>query len=112
MSGQFIALSVSLDVIRALRPIVARLRTVDADLAKQIVRAGSSVTMNLSEGSKRAGRDQLHFFRIAAGSAAEVRTGIDTADAWGHLERLDLAPLLALFDRQAALLHRLSRREQ
>ena len=104
---RFITLSVTIDVVRALRPVVALLKRVDKDLANQIHRAASSVALNLGEGSKRTGGDRLHSFRIAAGSAAEVRAALEVADAWGYLGERDMKPLLELLDRQAALLYRL-----
>ncbi len=105
----FIALSVSVAVIRSLRIVVEALRKRDKDLADQMQRAASSAALNLAEGAKRAGRDQAHHYRIASGSAAEVRTALAVAEAWGHLDGVDLEPSLALLDRQAALLHRLTR---
>ena len=105
----FIALSVSLEVVRGLRPVVDRLKTKDRDLADQISRAASSVTLNLAEGAKREGKDMRHFYRIAAGSNAEVRAALALGAAWGHLEGGELTQLESLLDRLAALLHRLSR---
>ena len=105
----FIALSVSLEIISSLRPVVARLKRVDKALADQIQRAASSVSINLAEGAKRAGADQLHFYRIASGSNAEIRAALAVGDAWGHLDGIDTSPLRLLLDREAALLHRLGR---
>ena len=105
----FIALTVSLEVVRGLRPVVAQLKTKDRDLADQLARAASSVTLNLAEGAKREGKDQRHFYRIAAGSNAEVRAALALGDAWGHLDGAELVELLGQLDRLAALLHRLSR---
>ncbi len=106
----FIALSVSVLVIRSLRGVVDGLRKRDASLADQVQRAASSAALNVAEGAKRAGRDQLHLYRIAAGSAAEVRAALAVAEAWGHLDGVALASALELLDRQAALLHRLLHR--
>jgi len=106
----FIALSVSVSIIGSLRDVVATLRTRDPDLADQLRRAASSVALNIAEGAKRAGRDQLHFYRIASGSVAEVRAALLVADAWGHLEGVELSATRELLDRQAALLYRLLHR--
>ncbi len=106
----FIALQVSLEVIRGLRPVVERLGRHDKDLADQVKRAASSAALNTAEGGKRAGKDAAHFFRIAAGSCAEVRAALGVADGWGHLDGLALAEVGSLLDRQAALLHRLAAR--
>jgi len=108
----FIALSVSVEVIHSLRPVMNALRTRDAALSDQLQRAATSVSLNLAEGAKRTGRDQLHHYRIAAGSCAEARAALAVAAAWGHLDGVDLAAALALLDREAALLHRLTHRRR
>ncbi len=106
----FIALEVSMSIIRALCPVMTALKARDKELADQLQRAVSSVPLNLAEGAKRNGRDQAHFYRIATGSAAEARVAIALAEAWGSLEGIDLDDLRSLLDRQAALLHRLTHR--
>jgi four helix bundle protein len=77
---------VSVELIRLLRPVLPQIKQRDADLAKQIRRAASSIPLNLGEGRKRVGEDRTHFFRIAGGSAGEVEAGIDTAESWGYIE--------------------------
>jgi four helix bundle protein len=79
----FHAYQIALDVIASLRSVVPEIRKHDADLTKQMVRAASSITLNLNEGSRRAGLDRKHHYRIAAGSASEVVAVLDTAAAWG-----------------------------
>jgi four helix bundle protein len=78
----FVAYSNALDLIRSLVPVVAQLKTYDADIADQITRAATSVALNVSEGSRRAGRDRRRFYVIARGSAGEIAGALDTADAW------------------------------
>ena len=41
--------------------------------------------MCLDEGSQRTGRDRFHLYRVAAGSAAEVRTALALATTWGYI---------------------------
>jgi len=106
----FTTLQVSLEVVRQLRPVVGELKKREGELADQLVRAASSCTLNLAEGAKRVGKDQHHHYRIASGSCAEVRAALSLGEAWGHLDGLNLEPLLALLDRLAALLHRLTHR--
>jgi len=79
----FGAYSIALEIIRQLAVIVPQIKRHDADLAKQMVRAGNSITLNLNEGSKRLGGDRIYHYSVAAGSAHEVLAGIETADAWG-----------------------------
>jgi four helix bundle protein len=62
-------------------------------------RAASSAALNVAEGSKRAGKDRAHHYRIAAGSAAEVRTAIAVGAAWGYLDQARYQALEALLDR-------------
>ena len=68
----FIAKQVASQVIRTLPVLIAAIVKHDGDLADQLRRAGSSILLNVVEGNRRVGRDRLHFFRIAAGSAAEI----------------------------------------
>jgi four helix bundle protein len=82
MTIRFEAYDIALQLIRSLRSPVASISRRDPDLARQLLRAGSSITLNLSEGNQRAGKDRLHLFRVALGSAAEVVASLETAEAW------------------------------
>ena len=97
-----IAYEVALDLIRALRPVVAQLRSYSAEAADQVERAASSIVLNLAEGGRRHGRDPRRFFAIAHGSAGEIRGALDLADAWGW--RVESAHARALLDRELGLL--------
>jgi four helix bundle protein len=99
---------VSIEVVRALRPIVGRLGTRDSKLADEIRRAATSVSLNLSEGNRKRGKSRLSFFRIAAGSANEVRAGLEVAAAWGYLEESETQDAAGLVDRVLAMLWRLA----
>ena len=79
----FHAYELALQAIRQLRPLLPLIKRHDADLAKQIRKAASSVTLNLNEGSRRRGEDRIYLYSVAAGSAGEVLAGLDTSDAWG-----------------------------
>jgi hypothetical protein len=54
----FIAYEVSLELIRSLRDIVPKIKKFDRDLADQIHRAATSVTLNLGEGSRNTAGHQ------------------------------------------------------
>ena len=56
-----IAISLAMRVPAPLKPI-----------ADQVIRSASSVPANLAEGAGRSGRDRMHHWRIAYGSAKEV----------------------------------------
>jgi len=103
-----IAYDVALDLIRALRPVVAQLRKHSPDAADQVERAASSVVLNLAEGYRRHGRDPRRFFDMAHGSAGEIRGALDLADAWGW--QVDSAQARVLLDRELSLLWGLTRR--
>jgi hypothetical protein len=45
-----------------------------------------------NEGSQRTGRDRFHLYRVAAGSAAEVRTALALATTWGYIAQPQAAP--------------------
>jgi four helix bundle protein len=102
------AFDVSVQLIRQLREPVTRLQARDADLASQIRRAASSVPLNVAEAHRRVGRDRAHLFRVAAGSAAEVRAALLVAEAWGHVAQADVVDALASLDRLLAMLWRLT----
>ena len=106
---RFVALRYALEVIEMLRGPVAVIGRRDVDLARQVRRAASSVALNLGEGSRRVGRDRPNLFRIAAGSAEEVRVALWVAQAWGYLEPALIAEPLAKLDRILAITHSLTR---
>ena len=79
---------VSLSVIHKLRLVVGSIERFDSDLAKQLRRAASSVTLNLAEGSGSQGRNRNARYFNALGSAREVRACIHVALAWNYLEEV------------------------
>ena len=105
----FDAYRISIEAIAALRAPLERIRTHDGPLATQIRKAASSVALNVAEGRRRRGRDKLHFWHIAAGSAEEVIACLHVAIAWGYFEsESQLDELLELLDRELAMLWRLT----
>ncbi len=95
---------IALQMVCALRPAIERIRHHDSDLAVQLKRAGSSVPGNIAEGARRAGQDRLHHYRIAAGSAGEIRSHLAVAVAWGDVDQTTVAPALAPLDSSLAIL--------
>ena len=67
----FDAETVSLELVRALRAQLLLLDRSNPGHAENARRAASSIVHNVSEGRRRVGKDRLHQWRIAAGSAAE-----------------------------------------
>jgi four helix bundle protein len=103
-----IAYEVALDLVRALRPVVAQLRTYSAEAADQVERAASSIVLNLAEGDRRHGRDPKRFWDMAHGSAGEIRGALDLANAWGW--QVESGEARRLLDRELGLLWGLTRR--
>ena len=106
MSHSFHVYGAALGLVSGLRPVLEQLKAADRALADQLRRAASSVVLNIAEGNRRAGRDRLQFFRIAAGSAAEVRAALEVARAWGMVGAAPEAE--AELDRVLAMLWRLT----
>src|SRR5688572_33011216 len=96
---------VALELTRTVAPVIEKIGRRDRGLADQVRRAIASAPLNIREGSRRAGRDRLHSYRIAAGSADEVVGALEVAEALGYLARRDLAPALGLADRVLAMVH-------
>ena len=100
----------SLEAIEALRPLVARARRRDRSLADQLVRAASSVALNIAEGDASDAGNQRARFCTAAGSASESLAALRVAVAWGYLEPGDAASSSSLLRRILAILWKLSQR--
>ena len=100
----FDVLEVGLETLDALREPLTVLRKRDPDLFRQIRRAGTYITLNIAEGNRRVGADRLHLWRVAAGSADEVRVGLRSAVAWGDLRVEETERSLELLDRVCAML--------
>ena len=73
-----------------------------------IRRAGSSDAQNFAEGRRRAGKDKLHHYRIAAGSADEIAAALRVAEAWGYLDAATIREPLELIDRVLAMTWKLT----
>jgi len=101
---KFVALEVALEMIVGLRALVAKVRRHNPKLSDQLVASASSVAANLAEGNRRSGRDRIHLFRIAAGSADETRTHLRVAVAWGYLTTSEIAGSMATIDRELGII--------
>jgi len=76
-------------------------------IADQVIRSASSVPANLAEGRGRSGRDRLHHWRIAFGSAREVDTHLRLLLGTGSIESSRADQALQLFDDVRAITWRL-----
>ena len=99
----FQAFEIAIDLNRSLRQPLEAISQRDAELAAQLRRAASSVPLNLAEARRRVGKDRLHQFRVAAGSADEVTACLRVAEALGYVELASVAAPLDHADRVRAI---------
>jgi len=76
-------------------------------LADQVIRSASSVPANISEGHGRSGRDRMHHWRIAYGSAKQVDTHLRLLTGAGAIDANRATTALQLFDEVRAMTWRL-----
>ncbi|WP_170229925.1 four helix bundle protein [Polyangium fumosum] len=101
--------SVTIEMLRRLRPVIEKIGGKDANLADQLRRAATSVPLNLHEGAYSQGRNERARWHTAMGSAAEVRACLDVAEALGYVEAVDHG-LRDSLDHIIATLYRLTQR--
>lgn len=99
----FAAYDVSLELIRALRPVIAVLRKYDRELAGQLQRAATSALLNVAEGRDRRDGDQRRNYETAAGSSGEAHAALEAVEAWGW--PVDTTKALTIVRRQRAILY-------
>ena len=78
-------LELSFQVVEQLRPLMQRIRQRDRSLADQIVRAASSVALNIAEADHSDPGNQRARFFTASGSASETLAGLRLAVGWGYV---------------------------
>ena len=92
-----------LQVLRDLRPVVAKIEMHDRDLGRQLRRAATSMALNAAEGAGNSGGTRRERYRSALGSARESGACIDAAVALGYVDEVD-AGLLDRLDHVRAVL--------
>ncbi len=105
----FKAFELALEAVRLLRDPLQAVAQRDPDLARQIRRATASMALNVSEGNRRRGRDRLHLWRVAAGSADEVMAALRVAEAWRYVSTAAIARPLDRCGQVVAILRSLTR---
>lgn len=100
----------SYEAIEALRPLVSRIRDKDRSLADQLMRAASSVALNIAEADGLETGNRRMRYLTALGSAKESRAALRVARGWRHVGVAEADVADALLDRIAAMLWKLTRR--
>jgi four helix bundle protein len=77
---------VSLQLVRAVGPLLSRLRGYSPSLGDQLERSLTSVPLNIAEGEFSRGKIRHARYHSAAGSAREAWACLETAVALGWLD--------------------------
>jgi four helix bundle protein len=102
---------VGFEAIAAIKPLVPRIKRHDRSLADQLVRAASSVALNIGEADLSDPGNQRARFFTAAGSASESLTALRVAVCWGYIATEEAEVASGLLRRVLSMLWKLSRRE-
>src|SRR5258708_39432701 len=87
----FLALDLSLDLIRGLRPTIELLRRKSPRLRRQLEDSPAGIVQNVCEGSGRAGGDRPARYRYALGSSRAAHGILHAALAFALLAQPPLA---------------------
>ena len=99
----------SVELVQALRPLIPRIRRHERSLADQLVRAASSIVLNIAEGQYSDAGNRKARFHSAAGSANETRAALRVAIAWGYFAQPEAERAAALLERIVPMLWKLTR---
>jgi four helix bundle protein len=100
--------TLTLEIIKSLKPIVRRIEMRDRNLADQLKRAATSIALNVSEGAHAKGGNRKVHFHTAAGSANESRAALRIASAWGYVEEREMIAVQDKLDHCVAVLWKLT----
>ena len=106
-TNTLIAHSKALEAAGIAIALVTRVPAPLKSIADQVIRSASSVPANLTEGHGRFGRDRIHHWRIAYGSAKEVDTHLRLLAQAGAIDKIRTNTALDLFDQVRAMTWRL-----
>ena len=106
-TNTLIAHSKALEAAGIAIALVTRVPAPLKSIADQVIRSASSVPANLTEGHGRFGRDRIHHWRIAYGSAKEVDTHLRLLAQAGAIDKTRTNTALDFFDQVRAMTWRL-----
>jgi four helix bundle protein len=101
--------ALSIEMIEAIRPVVPRIKRHDRSLADQLVRAASSVALNIAEAEHSDPGNRKARFFTAAGSANETLAALRVAVAWGYFQHGEAEAASVLLRRILGALWKLTR---
>jgi four helix bundle protein len=96
-------------MVKSVSALSRKVQQHDADLARQMRRACTSVPLNMVEGWHGLGGNRVARFHTAMGSARETLACLDVAVAVGYLSNREVGDDLDRIDHIVAVLWRLSR---
>ena len=99
----------ALELYRLIGRIVSGFPRGEADLRKQMRRAGRSVPFNIGEGVGKRGRARAAAYEIALGEAKELIVALDRVEIDGLAPSHEIVQAHDLVDRIAAMLTKLIR---
>ena len=97
---------VALQLVRAVSPLLSRLRGHSASLGDQLERSLASVPLNIAEGEFSRGKNRHARYHAAAASAREAWSCLETAVAFGWLDTVP-PEIEALFNHVIGTLMRI-----
>ena len=104
----FQALSVATQATQACVELADSVNRPFGDVVSQLTRAALSVSLNLTEGAGRQGKDRLRFYRMAYGSAREAMKVVELLKNLGRVPDDKAQTCLELLDRVGAMCWRLT----
>ena len=99
--------ALALQAAATILPLAGKIPGPMKSVGDQLIRAASSVALNLAEGNGRVDRDRFHHWRIAYASALETSTALQLLLAAGCIDCRKAREAEVLLDRVRAMTWRL-----
>jgi four helix bundle protein len=104
----FQLIEILLDAITLVRPVVAKIRRHDRNLADQLKRAASAAPVLAGEGNGHRDGNRHAKLRSARAEVEEARVALRVALRWTYVTCDEVAAVDARFESAARILHRLT----